>query len=52
MPTHNENEPKSRLWEKPESHGPEEVDASAGYEQTDASVTPDSRSANGTFPTL
>jgi hypothetical protein len=39
MPTHNENEPKLRLWQEPEEHGPEEIDAAAGYEQTDVRVT-------------
>ena len=39
MPTHNENEPKIRLWEEPESHGPEEIDVDAGYEKTDVRVT-------------
>jgi hypothetical protein len=39
MPTHNENEPKIRLWEEPESHGPEELDVEAGYEKTDVRVT-------------
>jgi len=39
MPTHNENEPKIRLWEEPESHGPEEIDVEAGYEKTDVRVT-------------
>jgi hypothetical protein len=40
MPTHNEDkEPKIRLWEEPESHGPEEIDVEAGYEKTDVRVT-------------
>jgi hypothetical protein len=40
MPTHNDdNEPKIRLWEEPESHGPEEIDVEAGYEKTDVRVT-------------
>ena len=40
MPTHNDDkEPKIRLWEEPESHGPEEIDVEAGYEKTDVRVT-------------
>jgi hypothetical protein len=38
MPTHNDNEPKIRLWEEPESHGPEEIDVEAGYEKSDVRV--------------
>ncbi|MGA2848549.1 MAG: hypothetical protein ABSE46_06115 [Terracidiphilus sp.] len=40
MPTHNDDkEPKIRLWEEPESHGPDEIDVEAGYEKTDVRVT-------------
>ena len=40
MPTHKDDkEPKIRLWEEPESHGPEEIDVEAGYEKTDVRVT-------------
>lgn len=40
MPTHNDDkEPKIRLWEEPESHGPDEIDVEVGYEKTDVRVT-------------
>ena len=40
MPTHNDDkEPKIRLWEEPESHGPDEIDVEAGYEKSDVRVT-------------
>jgi hypothetical protein len=40
MPTHNDDkEPKIRLWEEAESHGPDEIDVEAGYEKTDVRVT-------------
>jgi len=39
MPTHDENEPKLRLWQEPEEHGPEELDVAAGYEKSDVRVT-------------
>jgi hypothetical protein len=37
MPTHDHNEPDDEKI--PGSHGPKEIDASAGYEQTDVKVT-------------
>jgi hypothetical protein len=39
MPTHDENEPKLKLWQEPEEHGPEELDVDAGYEKSDVRVT-------------
>ena len=39
MPTHDDNEPGRSIWQQPEDHGPKEIDASAGYEQTDVRAT-------------
>ncbi len=44
MPTHNGNDGKAGdsergLWQKPEDHGPEEIDASAGFERSDVGIT-------------
>jgi hypothetical protein len=43
MQTHNnhesEPEPGQGLWQEPEGHGPEEIDAAAGYERSDVRVS-------------
>jgi hypothetical protein len=39
MPTHNEPESGHSIWQQPEDHAPEEIDAAAGYEKTDIGVT-------------
>src|SRR5208337_2565825 len=39
MPTHNDNESGHGLWEEPQDHGLEEIDAALGYEQSDVRVT-------------
>jgi hypothetical protein len=39
MPTHNEHEPERSIWQQPEEHGPDEIDAAAGYEKSDVRVT-------------
>jgi hypothetical protein len=39
MPTHNDNDPGRSIWQEPEDHSTEEVDVSAGYEQSDVKVT-------------
>jgi hypothetical protein len=39
MPQHNDNGSDHGIWQQPESHGPDKVDASAGYEKTDVQVT-------------
>jgi hypothetical protein len=38
-PTHDEDEKSFSLWQEPEDHSGEEIDASAGYETTDIKVT-------------
>jgi hypothetical protein len=39
MPTHNEENSGRSIWQQPEDHSPEEIDAAAGYEKTDIGVT-------------
>jgi hypothetical protein len=38
MPTHNDDSERS-IWQQPEEHGPDEIDAAAGYEKSDVRVT-------------
>ncbi|MGA2632709.1 MAG: hypothetical protein ABSF16_00585 [Terracidiphilus sp.] len=35
MPTHDDKDPEHSIWQQPEDHAPEEIDASAGYEKSD-----------------
>jgi hypothetical protein len=39
MPTHNEENSGRSIWQQPEDHSPEEIDAAAGYEKTDIGAT-------------
>jgi hypothetical protein len=39
MPTHDDNDPGHGIWQQPEDRGPEEIDASAGYEKSDVRIT-------------
>ena len=39
MPTHDDNEQGHGIWQQPEDKGPEEIDASAGYEKSDVGPT-------------
>jgi hypothetical protein len=39
MPQHSENGSGHGIWQQPESHSPEEVDASKGFEESDVRVT-------------
>ncbi|MGD0731356.1 MAG: hypothetical protein ABR956_08825 [Terracidiphilus sp.] len=39
MPTHNDENSGRGIWQKPEDHSGEPVDASAGYERTDVRTT-------------
>lgn len=39
MPSHNDNGSGHGIWQEPEDHSPEELDVSAGYEQTDIRAT-------------
>ncbi len=38
MSTHNDNGSGHDIWQKPDDHSPEEMDVSAGYEQTDVRI--------------
>lgn len=39
MPTHKDDDSERSIWQKPEDHSGEEVDASAGYERSDVKPT-------------
>jgi len=39
MPKHNDNDSEHSIWQQPEDHSPEEIDASAGYEKSDVRIT-------------
>jgi hypothetical protein len=39
MPTHNDNESGHSIWQEPEDHSPEEIDAAAGFERSDVRAT-------------
>jgi len=39
MPPHKDDDSENRIWQKPEDHSGEEIDASAGFEKSDVKVT-------------
>ena len=39
MPTHNDDDSGRGIWQEPEDHSGEEIDASAGFEKSDVKVT-------------
>lgn len=39
MPTHKDDDSGRGIWQQPEDHSQEEIDASAGYEKSDVRVT-------------
>ncbi len=39
MPTHNDEDAGRGIWQEPEDHSGEEIDASAGFEKSDVKVT-------------
>ena len=39
MPTHKNDGSDHGLWQEPEAHSPEEIDASKGYEASDVRVS-------------
>jgi hypothetical protein len=39
MPTHEDNGSGPSIWQEPEQHGPEQIDAALGYEKSDVGVT-------------
>jgi hypothetical protein len=39
MPTHNDDSSERSIWQQPEDHSHEEIDTTAGFEQSDVKVT-------------